>query len=264
MNTIHEYALENLELEGKTILDAAVGQASSTRFWAKAVHKNGGTSRIIGIDNNLPSRWKKKIAETLGEYNKYVELREADIFDLGFLDDASVDIVNCADTLVFLNPTPLRILSALKQFSRVLKEGGDLIITSELPLCAETYSNEGQWLRWNLSKAILSLKGELWSTEIELDDLICALDMTGFEVQSHKLFPESRRFAPESVNVINEWREVMLQEVSGLNWDSLTQHLEATVNEIHQRVLDDGYLLCPAKFVVKCVRKNRDINRKIA
>ncbi|GAI77713.1 unnamed protein product [marine sediment metagenome] len=41
-------------------------------------------SKIISIDNDLPEVWKEKIKTRLGEYGKYVELKEADTFDLSF------------------------------------------------------------------------------------------------------------------------------------------------------------------------------------
>jgi len=110
MSEFYDFVLEDLDLRNKLILDAAVGAGKATYFWAKRIYEQGGTSKIVSIDNDLPEVWKEKIETRLGEYGKYVELKEADIFDLNFLEDESVDIVNCDDTIVFLNPKPLRLL----------------------------------------------------------------------------------------------------------------------------------------------------------
>ena len=148
MSEFYDFVLEDLDLKNKLILDAAVGAGVATCFWAKRIYEQGGTSKIISIDNDLPGVWKEKIQIRLGEYGKYVELKEADIFDLSFLEDESVDIVNCDDTIVFLNPKPLRLLLALKEFERVLKPGGYLIISSEIPIeDLNDPENEGQWRR---------------------------------------------------------------------------------------------------------------------
>ena len=158
MSEFYDWVLRDLNLKDKVVLDAAVGAGWATRFWAEKIHEQGGTSKIISIDNDFPGGWKEKIMTRLGEYGKYVQLKEADIFDLPF-DNESIDIVNCDDTIVFLDPTPLKLLIALNEFRRVLKPSGELIITSEIPVDLSP-ENEGQWRRWNLAKAIYDLKGE--------------------------------------------------------------------------------------------------------
>ena len=134
MSEFYDLVLEDSDLRNKIILDAAVGVGKSTYFWAKKVDEQGGTSKIISIDKSLSNECREKIKRHLGEYSKYVQLREADIFDLTFFEDGSIDIINCDNTIIFLNSKPLRLLSALKEFHRVLKLSGDLIITSEIPI----------------------------------------------------------------------------------------------------------------------------------
>ncbi|HIH96739.1 MAG TPA: class I SAM-dependent methyltransferase, partial [Thermoplasmata archaeon] len=91
MSEFYDFVLEDLDLKNKFILDAAVGAGEATYFWAKRIYEQEGTSKIISIDNDLPGVWREKIKTRLGEYGKYVELKEADIFDLSFLEDESVD-----------------------------------------------------------------------------------------------------------------------------------------------------------------------------
>ena len=107
------FVFKGLDVKNKTILDAAVGAGKSTYFWAKRLHEKGGNSKIISVDNDLPRIWRKKIEERLGNYMQYVELREGDIFNLNFINDNSIDIINCDDTIIFLNKKPMQLLHAL-------------------------------------------------------------------------------------------------------------------------------------------------------
>lgn len=251
MSEFYDFVLEDLDLRNKLILDAAVGAGEATYFWAKKIYEQGGTSKIISIDNDLPGVWKEKIQTRLGEYGKYVELKEADIFDLSFLKDESVDIVNCDDTIVFLNPKPLRLLLALKEFERVLKSGGYLIISSEIPIeDLNDPENEGQWRRWNLAKAIYCLKGENWSSEPWSEEVKFALKLIGFEVYAEKTFPERKSFKYQ--DCMKEWKEVMLKNIEKIPWDSSKDALIKNVNEVYEKVKKDGYLMNPALYVLKC------------
>ncbi len=256
MSEFYDFVLEDLDLRNKLILDAAVGAGEATYFWAKRVHEQGGTSKIISIDNDLPGVWKEKIETRLGEYGKYVELKEADIFDLSFLKDESVDIVNCDNTIVFLNPKPLRLLLALKEFERVLKPGGYLIISSEIPIeDLNDPENEGQWRRWNLAKAIYCLKGENWSSEPWPEEVKFALKLIDFEVYAEKVFPKKKNFKYR--DCINEWKKVMLKNIEKIPWDSSKDALIKNVNEVCEKVTEDGYLMNPALYVLKCRKCGR-------
>ncbi len=248
MSEFHDFVLKDLNLKNKIILDAAVGAGESTYFWAKRIHEQGGTSKIISIDNDLPEVWREKIKTKLEDYKKYVELKEADIFNLNFLESESIDIINCDDTIVFLNSKPLKLLRALKEFERVLKQNGILIITSEIPIEDE---NEGQWKRWNLAKAISDLKGKIWSSEPLPDEVKFALKLLGFKVYAEKIFPPRKNFKYREC--MNEWKEVMLRDIKELHWnDDLKNSLIESVNEVYNNVTKDGYLMNPSSYVLKC------------
>ncbi len=259
MNEIYKFMLENVNLRNKLILDAAVGAGESTYFWAKKVHQQGGTSQIISIDNDLSDEWNKKTREHLNEYNKYVQFKKADIFDLNFLENKSVDIINCDDTIVFLNPKPLKLLSALKIFYRVLQASGDLIITSEIPIERfDNPDNEGQWRRWNLAKAIYNLKGETWSSEPLPNEVKLALELIGFKVYAEKRFPEKKNFKYQEC--MNEWKEIMLRDVEEIPWNNyFKDDLRKEIDEIYYMVMERGFLMNPALYILKC---KKDKNEK--
>jgi SAM-dependent methyltransferase len=252
MGEISDFALKDLDLTHKVILDAAVGAAEATRDWARQVHEQGGTSRIISVDNDLDDEWHARIHERLGEYDRYVELHAADIFDLDFLRDGSIDIVNCDDTVVFLNDRPLHLLSALREFDRVLRSAGLLVITSETPVRLEDGpDSEGQWRRWQFAKALWNLKGETWSTEPLSGDVERALELLGYDIYDRKEFPARRPSTSPKV-CIDEWQGIMLKEIETLPWPDLREPLRQTVHEVHAKVMSDGYIMTPPYYVLKC------------
>jgi SAM-dependent methyltransferase len=256
MGTVEEFCLENLTLVDKTILDAAVGLATSTYYWAKKIEEDGGTSKIIGVDR-LDSVQVKKINAKLGELAKYVQLRDLDIFNMHSIPDQSVDIINCHHTIIFLNAIPLKILGALIEFRRVLKPTGILIITSENPIQKITTSNdEGQWRRWNLAKAIAALQGNIWASEPFRGDLERALHLLGFETYDYREFPAVESSDYQATML--EWKEMMLDQIAGLSWSKeLKAVLGKEVDEVYAKVEKHKFLKVPGNYVIKCRISNR-------
>ena len=251
MNELYSYLLEGLDLTEKTVLDAAVGAGRATRRLAEEADRQGGTSRVIAIDNELPKTWIGSIRTRLGPYARYVELRQADIFDLASIESGSIDIVNCHDTIVFLNPRPLKLLGALGEFRRVLKPDGLLLTTSELPLENDRPENEGQWRRWNLAKAISDLKGATWATEPLPEELKAALELQGMRVYDERAFPARR--SSDYRDTIAEWRELMLADAAALPSDpDLRDALVREIDRVCHKIRTDGFLMCPARYVLKC------------
>ena len=251
MGSIYELALQGLDLQGKTILDAATGAGEATKAWAQYIHKNKLGARIISVDIDQPAEWVAKIEEDLGPLKEYVELRQASIYDLNFLPAASIDIINCDDTLVFLNPQPLKLLSALEEFARVLRPGGDLVIISEYPPqdSAEAY---GQWQRWNLAKAVWALNGETWSTEPQPEPVQAALALLGFEDFHLHRVPGGR--LTNFQETIQEWQEVLMAKIAEIPWPMLRQALRDQVQSVRDKIVADGYLMISDMYVLKCVR----------
>jgi SAM-dependent methyltransferase len=256
MSDFYDYVLEDLDLKRKRILDAAVGAGRATFQWARAVHEQEGTGKILAIDIELTKEWVEKIRKRLGRFGKYVELREGDIFKLGFVRDGTMDIVNCDDTIIFLNPRPMKLLAALKEFHRVLKPGGILIIVSELPIeYVSEPADEGQWRRWNFAKAIYDLKGEQWSCEPYPEETKLALGLVGFEVYEERVFPKCKN-VESHLPCIDEWRDVMLKDIKTLHWgEPLKKALVKSVDEVYGKVVKDGFIMNPGNFVLKCKKR---------
>ena len=253
MRTLADFLFRDLPLDGKVILDAAVGAGGNTRRWAERIHVLGSGARIVGVDLVLPKEAQSALFDRLGELSRYVSLRETDIRDLSFLEDDSIDIVTCDQTLIFLETTPLRSLKALSEFRRVLRPDGWLFLTSETPV-EFSPETEGQWRRWNLSKAIRALQGETWASEPRLEETKEALRLLGFEIVDEMVIPPERdtRFVP----CIDEWREVMSSLIEELSWGArLRDCLREQCDLTYEKIRRDGYLSTPPSFALRCLRQ---------
>lgn len=248
MTSTYDLAIRGLDLEDKTILDAATGAGEATKAWAQYIHENKLRAKIISVDIEQPEEWLAQIRENLGALTEYVQLRQADIYNLDFLADASIDVVNCADTLVFLDPHPLKLLSALEEFARVLKPGGHLVIVSEYPP-QDSQESQGQWQRWNLAKAVWALNGETWSREPRPQEVQTALASLGFEDQQLHLVPGRR--LTNYQGTIQEWEEVMEAKIAEIPWPELRLPLREAVRSVRDKIWADGYLMLPDMYVLK-------------
>jgi ubiquinone/menaquinone biosynthesis C-methylase UbiE len=67
---------------------------------------------------------------------------EADLTNMPQIESESFDLVVCAATIRALNDRPLKVLRGLKEFYRVLKKRGELVISDEYPLPKATRTEE--------------------------------------------------------------------------------------------------------------------------
>jgi len=99
---------------GETVLDVGCGTGTAARFAANYV---GSSGRVIGIDVNAGMI---EVAQSLPLVEgAVIEWLEKSVYALP-LNDQSVDVALCAQTLQFLNDRRL----ALSEMHRVLKPGG--------------------------------------------------------------------------------------------------------------------------------------------
>lgn len=112
------YALARRHVrEGAMVLDAACGLGYGSAILA------AGTSaaRVLGVDL---AGWAIEYARLhYGSTDPRLEFRQGDVTNLGFLNDASIDLVVSFETLEHL-PNPDQ---ALQEFARILKPGGVFI-----------------------------------------------------------------------------------------------------------------------------------------
>ncbi len=256
------FIFNNLNLKNKTILDAATGAGRATYRWAEQIDKQGGHSRIISVDKfDLPGEnekeWISSIKQSLGEYEKYVDIKKGDIFNLHFLADNSIDIINCDNTIVFLNKEPLQIMNALKEFKRILKPEGILVIVSEDTFDDLTEKNQTQWKRWNLSKAIYNLNGKTWSTEPKIKNVMDALNIIGFKKQD-SLRLNAIKNTSNYKTIVKEWKKIMNIEIQKIPFShNFKTNLKEEVKKIYEKVLKEKYIMTFSYWILKAVLKDR-------
>jgi hypothetical protein len=131
-----------------------------------------------------------------------------------------------------------------------------LIIVSECPIdFISEPADEGQWRRWNFAKAIYDLKGETWSVEPMPEETKLALDAVGFDVYEEKVFPKCKEVGIH-IPCIEEWRDIMLKDIKTLRWgEALKKALVKSVDEVHEKVKKDGFIMNPPNFVLKCSKR---------
>lgn len=104
---------------GETVLDVGCGTGAAARFAAQDV---GASGRVIGVDVNAGML---AVARSLPRVDGApIEWKEGPARALP-VDDASVDVVLCAQTLQFVSDRP----GALSDIRRVLRPGGRLIVS---------------------------------------------------------------------------------------------------------------------------------------
>lgn len=59
---------------------------------------------------------------------------EADLSQMPQIKDDQVDIIVSTETICAINSFPCRVTRALSEFYRVLKEGGQIVLSDECPL----------------------------------------------------------------------------------------------------------------------------------
>jgi len=105
--------------QNDTVLDVGCGTGAAARF---AAEKLGAAGRVIGVYVNAGML---EVARSLPRAEgAAIEWREGSAYDLP-LENESVDVVLCAQTLQFLTDRP----AALAEMYRVLKPGGRLFLS---------------------------------------------------------------------------------------------------------------------------------------
>ena len=129
-----DYLLEGIDFSDITVLDAATGAGNTTLKLARKMAEADGKGKIISVDiNPATSPTFQDVKEKLGELERFVEFVQADLTCMPQIKSESFDLVVCTATLCALNDRPLKALRGLKEFYRVLKKGGRLVISEEYP-----------------------------------------------------------------------------------------------------------------------------------
>jgi len=176
------YFWQDIELDGKTVLDAGTGFGLTTSEIAKRIHQQGHKGKIISVDMN-PQAFQEaqKLLQAQGLL-KYVTFIKTDLSNMPEIKSETIDLIISTRTLADINSTPCRLTKAITEFHRVMKPESHIVLSDECPLqTAPTKEEEVAASRWQLVKSISHLTGRTHANEIQPQDLEFTMKLIGFK-----------------------------------------------------------------------------------
>jgi len=176
------YFWRDIELDGKTVLDAGTGFGLTTSEIAKRIHQQEHKGKIVSVDID-PQAFKdaQKLLQAQG-LPKYVTFIQADLSNMPRIQSETIDVIISTRTLADINSTPCRLTKATTEFHRVMKPKSHIVLSDECPLqTASTKEEEVAVSRWQLAKSISHLTGRSHANEIEPQDLEFTMKLIGFK-----------------------------------------------------------------------------------
>jgi ubiquinone/menaquinone biosynthesis C-methylase UbiE len=187
--SFEEYFWQNVDLKGKVILDAGTGFGVTTLEIAERIRFQKPKGKIISVDiDPLSFELARKRLLEKGLLDLVIFVK-ADLCHMPNIQNGSVDIVISTRTISDINSYPCRLTKAISEFYRVLKKGGQIVLSDELPLVKAICKNEKvAVMRWQLVKAISHLTGRPHPNEVEPDDLEFIANLVGFKECRYAVF----------------------------------------------------------------------------
>lgn len=180
--SFEDYLGQGVDLDSGVILDAGTGFGVTTFEIARRISLKKSKARIISVDID-PQAFK--LARKRLQPHRFLELVtfvKVDLSNMPQIATESVDLVVSTRTISDINSYPCRLTRAIAEFYRVLKAGGRIILSDELPTWkASSKEEEVAVTRWQIAKAISHLIGRPHANEVEPDDLEFVLSLAGFQ-----------------------------------------------------------------------------------
>ncbi|MFP3872316.1 MAG: class I SAM-dependent methyltransferase [Candidatus Natronoplasma sp.] len=211
--------LRGLDLEGKLVLDAGTGACGMTKLLEKR------DAKVISID------LEREYLRDCRSQTESAQFLEADLSDLGFIKNGTFDHVICNFLISALSENrDLLISSVLREFYRVLKYKGSLVIIDYYPF--EEGKNPGdldelQVQLWRSENALFELLGEGHLEEISPMVLDRELEAIGFQSSEIKTLTEE---VPWPTDLLKEHEQMIRKNIEKLDEvhmkDSFTRRLK--------------------------------------
>jgi len=232
------------------VLDAGTGFGIMTLEIAKRLSTQKQKGRIISVDID-PKCFE--LAKRLLEENKLTDLVtfvEADLSNMPQIESESIDVVISTRTISDINRFPCRLLKAISEFYRVLKEGGQIVLSDECPRYKPlSEEEEVAVLRWQLAKAISHLVGRPHGNEVEPDDLEFMMRLVGFRRCEWAIFEGDR----VSERRIEHFVEKSSEMASKLSHIGLRKAFLEAIKDVRRRFHEKGGVF-PPKYVIHALK----------
>lgn len=169
-------------LKDKIILEVACGRGGTTEILAEEMsgHENG-----LLIVTDIDDRSFETIQEKISKFNVKTKYFKTDACSIEGIDEGSVDIIVCRFGLCSINSECGGAVKAVMKFSKLLKEGGQLIISDEPPILETENDAQEVWRdKWKILRLCNFHLNKENFKEIS-DKMWCdILDGIGFEIES--------------------------------------------------------------------------------
>lgn len=194
--------LDKISIKGLVCLEAGTGAGSMTIYLAKK-----GAKLVYSISNNEEhlEYARKRLPK---KYKDRVKFIKADLRNIDFMDEATVDLVTAHMLINVVTPVDLFLI--FKELTRVTKPGGVMVVNDYNPLLS--YREERSWIVEELFKienAVYYLvKGEpamVWYPSEYVTNLLKLLGWNIEEVEwMYKKTPWEKKLLKEHFEVIKE------------------------------------------------------------
>ena len=221
IHTADHYLWENLNLDNKLVLEGGTSWGNTTRRIAQKVREQGWNTQLISVD--IDEAHFDQIQHQLEDSFSSLELRQADLSQLDFLEDETVDVVICNYTLSSVNQFPLRAVKAISEFYRILKNEGKLVIMEEMPIWSVESRDYPYWSqRLRVIKSISVLKAMAHFNEIHPQDLEHSLQVVGFNQIRYQEFKETID-AALATRFLDKRKQTLLRGINDIENEHLTK-----------------------------------------
>lgn len=213
--------LKGLDLEGKKVLDAGTGACGMTK------HLEDRGAEIISVDINT------EYLKQCKEQTETAQFLRADLSDLTSLKSETFDYVVCNFVISALSENKdIIITSVLREFEKVLKENGTLVIIDYYPF-EEAKSpaplDRSHIELWRLENAISELIGEGHLEEYTPEVLEEELNSIGFQNMGTSTLLEP---VPWPIDLLREHEIVIKDNIDKLESDRLKESLMCELEKI--------------------------------
>jgi len=219
--------LEGLDLKDKMVLDAGTGACGMTKKLEE------GGAEVISIDIN------RGLLKECRSQTKNSQFLQADLSDLNFIVSSSFDKVICNFLVSALSESKdLLISSVFREFYRVLKDSGSLIIIDYYPFEDESSPcslDDIQVELWRLENAVAEFLGnghlQEYSPEV-LQEELEAIDFREIEVST--LLEE----VPWPIDLLREHEDLLRENINRIDDKNLRLSLESKLKNIMDSAVD--------------------------
>ncbi len=211
-------------MEGKRILDAGTGGCNMTKFledWG---------ARVVSID--VREDWQKECREMATDS----EFITADLTDMKFIKENTFDYVICNFVISALSQNKdLLITAALREFYRVLKKQGMLVIIDYYPFEAELCPGPCDNIQielWRLENTVAEMLGKGHLEEFSPAVLERELISIGFSDTDSSILLEE---VPWPTDIFKEHEETIKEDINKIEEDYLRGAFRRKLKEIMKK-----------------------------